>query len=265
MTNQAIALRTNNDTSLDAVSLLSAVAAYIALGFNIPATMGLLSFLHGKEGTITTDRRPEWVGSLERVYLVTIDWPKGRVTEEGREMKLGKWLRKGGKCSPEQIKQFETREELTYNWRISTDIEDVLGMSHNRAWTSCMRPGEDYAEGPLAEWEAGAAVVLYYRPGADQPCGRELLRPVAWSTEISEDVWEPSPGIVRSQAIYGNGCSIPHSEISKEIYIERGVMSGHCCWCEGGYDDVAQDDCPEDEDKPDTRKRLKEAFKNVMV
>jgi hypothetical protein len=97
-------------------------------------------------------------------------------TSSARTYRMGKWLRKQG-ASAELVKEFETREPVEWRWRVSADPIDVLTMSHNRPWKSCMRPGGRYQYGPLTDMAAGSAVLFFYRPGSDKPVGRMILRP----------------------------------------------------------------------------------------
>lgn len=116
------------------------------------------------------------VAEEEKGVRPVIDWSDGYVTLGKRKMKLGKWLRKW-KASKELLKAFETRELPAWKWRISTHPVDVLTMSFNRPWVSCMRPGGAAELGPLTDMAAGTSVMFFHRPGAKVPCGRTLLRP----------------------------------------------------------------------------------------
>jgi hypothetical protein len=159
-----------------------------------------LWYLHGLEGELVAAEGPKNKYGLERdldlkigsdnynalLGIVVaeeekgvrpeIDWSDGYVTLGKRKMKLGKWLRKW-KASKELLKAFETRELPVWKWRISTHPFDVLTMSFNRPWVSCMRPGGAAELGPLTDMAAGTAVMFFHRPGAKVPCGRTLLRP----------------------------------------------------------------------------------------
>jgi len=124
------------------------------------------------------------------------DWAKGNFTlekvYEGRPdqkqtFKIGKWLEKyiATKAFTEQ-QIIQMRDDLKrrakdnwMTWRISAHPYDVLTMSYNRPWSSCMRPGSDYPwqYGILTDLAAGSAIMFFYRPGADQPAGRLILRP----------------------------------------------------------------------------------------
>jgi hypothetical protein len=101
---------------------------------------------------------------------------RGEKQAKLRKLKIGKFLRKVG-AQPHHIKEFETRDPGVWHWRISAHPFDVLTMSFNRPWTSCMRPGGVAELGPLTDMAAGSAVMFFYRPGADKACGRVILRP----------------------------------------------------------------------------------------
>jgi hypothetical protein len=155
-----------------------------------------------------TKRAIEKAGHITEVQYGNYDWGAGTIVEtrtnyrektdgpwaewvvsstKTRTLKLGKWLRKFG-ASEELRHAFETRDMPLWNWKISADPLDVLTMSFRRPWTSCMRPPDfdqdTYKEageaqyGPLTDMAAGAAILFWYRPGASQPCGRVVLRPV---------------------------------------------------------------------------------------
>jgi hypothetical protein len=136
-------------------------------------------------------RRTSWGG--------VTDWQKGNFTirkkyearpEVTQTLKLGRWLeryieQKGNKLSKQYV--IRMRDELKQRgkgawmrWRISTHPYDILTMSYNRPWSSCMRPGSghDWEYGILTDLAAGSAIMFFYRPNADQPAGRITLRPV---------------------------------------------------------------------------------------
>ena len=131
-----------------------------------------LEKLHKRHPEADFHRSVRWGDGLmiERSFI-------GR-DERKREVKLGKWLRKQG-ASTDLLHAFETRDMPVWHWKISAHPFDVLTMSHNRPWTSCMRPGGAAEFGPLTDMAAGSAVMFFYRPGADKPCGRRMLRPLA--------------------------------------------------------------------------------------
>jgi len=155
------------------------------------------------------------------VVEIVMDWFTG-VAEENifssektktRKVKLGRWLRKQG-ASKELMHTFETRGPDKWHWRISAHPIDVLTMSHNRPWVSCMRPGGVYEFGPLTDMAAGAAVLFFYRPKADQPCGRMILRPAVENFEMS---------ILGGQTVYGIGPDIKYTPLTKIIEEASGV------------------------------------------
>jgi hypothetical protein len=187
------------------------------------AGLRCLWFLHGARGEIVAEGKgqpnePRLADELEQIRLrethfdakanatihVTVDWLGGTATEmlygprvppKPRVTKLGKWLKKKG-ASPELLHAFETRDLPAWKWEISCHPFDVLTMSHQRPWTSCMRPGGVHELGPLTDMAAGTAVLFFRRPGAAQPCGRTLLRPVDM---------DGIPAVVGAEEIYGCG------------------------------------------------------------
>ena len=129
-------------------------------------------------------------GWFEVSYLYAGKPPKRR------RFKLGKLLRELG-YKPDLIKAFETRQLPVWLWKISTHPFDVLTMSYNRPWTSCMRPEGAAELGPLTDMAACSAIMFFYRPGADAPCGRRVLRPLA--------IYSEAIGIADGGQTYGNG------------------------------------------------------------
>jgi len=179
-------------------------------------SVGCLDFLHGKSGTVNNQAKPGWVIDLERFQNLKINYQEGKVVlPDGCIMKFGKWLRKNKMGF--ELQEFEKRQQLRFIWRISTTPSDILGMSYDRVWTSCMRPDGEYKCGPLSDCQAGSAIILFFRPGADKPCGREILRPA---------VRDGKPVIIRGGTIYGNGTKIDAKEITTEIEIVSSVELG---------------------------------------
>jgi len=207
--------------------------------------LGCLDFLNGKSGrTRLDDEGPAWLGELVDVVVdnhkeqvsLRPSWAEGYMTtifdgRPKRREKLGKWLRKNG-ATPEWLHEFETRE-VDVRWEITTDPAEVLGMSFDRAWTSCMRPGGAYERGPLWDLMAGSALVLFFRPGADKPCGREILRPA-----VDKD---GSPLIVRGGIIYGMGTSVPSENLTDEMPVRFGYDVPHDTLLFGREEDVYLD------------------------
>jgi hypothetical protein len=191
-----------------------------------------LWYLHGCEGTIQAPPEPPhqsvsaWLHKLEEDekarlmeksraawfdIIVHADWNAGVVRElyfadessrvahtptKVRETKLGKWLKRVGAPS-DVLRDFETRAMPGWQWKISTHPFDVLTMSFNRPWTSCMAPGGAAELGPLTDMAAGSAIMFFYRPGAAKPCGRRILRPVS--------IYEEDFGIADGGRTYGSG------------------------------------------------------------
>ena len=153
-------------------------------------------------------------GALKRKFggdesRVEINWSEGRVLDRVkrpdtdqfvtvRTLKLGKWLRKQ-KASKELLHAFETRQLLELGWKISTHPFDVLTMSFNRPWSSCMRPGSDYdyQYGLLTDMAAGSAILFFYEPNNTTPAGRLTLRP-----GLDPD---GNPCMFSSRTVYGWG------------------------------------------------------------
>jgi hypothetical protein len=202
------------DELLDEVSCQSGIEKRWledAAGLVIDGFAGIqcLWFLHGLSGTVEgfasmEPDEPRFQSSLNRILrraavkatkkapqavIVRYSprWAEGLVIEyrangetgelRERTMKLGRFLKKHD-ASDELLHAFETREMPVWEWFISAHPIDVLTMSHGRAWTSCMRPGEAYQFGPLTDMAAGSALLFFKRPGADKPCGRVVLRPI---------------------------------------------------------------------------------------
>ena len=105
-------------------------------------------------------------------------------------VKLGGWLEKWitehkGSFTKEHVQDLrasmKTRQKQRkgFEWKISAHPYDVLTMSFNRPWKSCMRPDSkyDYQYGILSDLAAGSAMLFFYHPGADVPTGRLILRP----------------------------------------------------------------------------------------
>ena len=168
--------------------------------------------------------------TLDRIEVDDIDWAGGKITltryylhpkyPKTTTQKLGKLLRRIAKTSqsPERfagyIKEFETRDLPTWHWRISTHPFDVLTMSFNQPWTSCMRPGGVAELGPLTDMAAGSAIMFFYRSGADKACGRLVLRPC-----VGDGVW-----IASGKNIYGCG---PDHVAAETLTTELAQASGY--------------------------------------
>jgi hypothetical protein len=168
-----------------------------------------------------------WVKKYKTEDLrLNIDWYAGRLAVLARppgkiqydvvaSVKLGKILRKN-KASAALMKAFETRELPSWEWRVSCHPYDVLTMSFRRPWTSCMRPPDpegqgssrapgEYQYGPLTDMAAGAAVLFFYRPGADVPSGRVILRPALLPQMDEYGNSITAPGVVYGKVVYGSG------------------------------------------------------------
>lgn len=216
----------NNMNNMEKIwGVLGSIGAAYRPAATIMLSLGCLDFLHRKSGAIKGDSIvPEW---LNRFSFDQVNWSEGTVKIKGRVMKLGKWLRKQGAFQNE-IHEFETRKGLEFVWKITTSPEEVLSMSYDRAWTSCMRPGGAFEYGPLWDCEAGSALILFYRPGASQPCGREILRP---AIRKEKDKW--TPRIVRGGRIYGTGTNVPGKTITEEMEVGESSPKDHLYGIQG--------------------------------
>jgi hypothetical protein len=179
--------------------------------------------------------------TLDKIVIEDIDWGGGKITmtryfihpkkPKTQTQKLGKILNKIAKSSRSlknfspYIKEFETRELPHWEWRISAHPLDVLTMSFRRPWTSCMRPpdpekgdpeGGEAQYGPLTDMAAGSAVMFFYRPGANVPCGRLILRPAL--------DYQNDPMIYSGKRIYGCGPNnIDPEQIERMLEDSTGV------------------------------------------
>jgi hypothetical protein len=227
-----------------------------AVGLVLRGVAGLkcLWFLHGLEGqikiehagaTVTPDR--PWVSSLVQAWLSDvgaakgrysfsawhIDWREGSLgytrtdnktgVSKGVNVKLGKVLKEAG-ATKEQLKEFETRikpAQTHWVWKISAHPFDVLTMSFGRSWTSCMRPGGPAQFGPLTDMAAGSACLFWYRPGADEPCGRTILRPFVEFDPKQSPEYRPCVNI--APTVKGAG---PRGEERRDIeqHIRRALV-----------------------------------------
>jgi hypothetical protein len=166
-----------------------------------------------------------------------IDWQKGNFTlEKGykdrppvtQTYKIGRWLERFIKYmegSLPERKVHQMRYELKHRakdnqmtWRISAHPYDILTMSYNRPWSSCMRPHSDYKwqYGILSDLAAGSAIMFFYRHGADQPAGRIILRPAL--TPKGEKA------IYSGRTVYGSGPKpLPANQIERMLLDARSV------------------------------------------
>jgi len=209
-----------------------------AAGLVLRGLAGLkcLWFLHGLKGRVENTRpqmevspSPAWFGPMLYDWVaakratgrfeagrwgtewlegkaIFLDWsdPKTGKVKPRVEERIGKILRESH-ATKEQMKEFETRikpPQTHWNWRISAHPYDVLTMSFDRSWTSCMRPGGEAPLGPLTDMAAGAACIFWYRPGADQPCGRTILRP---SVDINTGSNKYQPEVNIAPSVKGAG------------------------------------------------------------
>jgi len=215
---------------------LVSVAGRLVNGF---AGLQCLWYLHGLEGKLELedDYYPEWVPSITLFLkeelakdpdevrrgivavvnygLDYVNWQKGTVEvlkryqdreSQRQTVKLGKWLERyimaqgiGKQEALTMRYDLKNRAKDKMRWAVSAHPYDVLTMSFNRPWSSCMRPGSDYdwQYGILTDLAAGSAMMFFYCPGADTPCGRLTLRPAL--DENGQKV------IVSGRTIYGVG------------------------------------------------------------
>lgn len=275
-------------TLLDEVSCATGVPAawlqkYAKLVLDGLAGCQCLWYLHGMSGQITLDKyqEPHELKKLEDAEVVRLvkkgrksgytpfaifvhaNWQTG-VTQEVyydngeawerqaptkvREMKLGKWLERVG-ASSDLCHAFATRQLPIWNWKISAHPFDVLTMSHNRPWTSCMRPGGAAERGPLTDMAAGSAIMFFYRPGAAKPCGRMVLRP---------GLSGPDPIVLSGKTIYGSGpVRIKEDQLNSMISSESLPVVYELPICQLGmdydaltrfiYSDVEREYCEQDQ------------------
>ena len=195
---------------------------------------------------------------------VMVNWAEGRVLDMVvmlgerefkvvRALKLGKWLRKHG-ASPELLHAFETRELPSWEWEISCNPYDILTMSHERPWTSCMRPGGEYQYGPLTDMAAGSALMFFYRPGATKPCGRRVLRPAASPDGVMV-------GILDGGRTYGCGPKLSAEQISEMLAPYNAIPIYRHGLCPYGrksyaltryiYSDIDHQECSQEDAKYD--------------
>jgi len=179
---------------------------------------------------------------------------------KSRTYRLGKLLKKAGATST-LLRKFETRE-VQLNWQITADPMEVASMSYGRSWVSCMRPGHEYERGPISDVLAGSALVLFYRPGADKPCGRIVLRPSA----VPE---EGKPVIVLACRGYGTVAALSEEALEDAILAQTGlevVVEQRKLFDEDGpyrgvYDDCRRTEVPVDpDDVPELTEALRETW-----
>lgn len=207
-------------------------------------TVGCLGFLDGLSGTYQDgrDNTPDWVYGLIEQYTrehlpkiegcswvgTDLNWSEGRVNfkllvdglpfteKKSRPMKLSKVFRATG-ITEEQFREFETRELRNWGWKVSANPADIITMSYDRPWTSCMRPKGSYEDGIFSDVRAGSALLFWFRPGASQPCGRQILRPIVIGQE---------PRIHVSFTVYGNGPSPSLDELEVLLGTKNLLVSG---------------------------------------
>lgn len=189
------------------------------------------------------------LGSLPLGLVEDLDVAAGKLVAskqgKSRTYRLGKLLKQAGATST-LLRKFETRQ-VALDWEITSDPMEVASMSYGRAWVSCMAPGGAYKRGPISDVRAGSALILFFRPGADEPCGREVIRP-------SARVTKGKPRIIRSGVTYGTAAVLSDEEISAAIEQQTGlavkVVTGELSSTDGPYfgvyDDAARSDAPVD-------------------
>lgn len=154
------------------------------------------------------EAQPYWsLGYVDFFYYRTADEYNSRTPTRTRREKVGRLLKKLPELSSmvrsELLHEFETRELPSWDWKITTHPFDILTMSFGRPWekTSCMRPGGVAEFGPLTDMAAGSACLFFYRPGADSPAGRTILRPILRKVEGGG----LQPAIASGRTVYGAG------------------------------------------------------------
>ncbi len=158
---------------------------------------------------------------------------KGVITINGKRIKLTRLIKDDKELMKEYSLYIDKRAKMVC--KITSNPIEVLNMSYNRAWTSCMRPDSTYYRGPKTDFIAGSALLLFFRKGSDLPCGREILRPA---------IIEDNPVIYRSVRIYGNGPLISNEFLSEKLGCEvvrtiPGVLTDNVL-LDGCYDDNEQ-------------------------
>lgn len=197
------------------------------------AGLGCLWFLHGANGEVQgVIKTPEWVNPVlshlftlirdseesrgaDRVFVHETNWLKGTVTFEKRYKKrkptrqtfrIGKYIDKYAAAhNRTERERLAMHHDLkwrskadVYEWKISCHPYDVLTMSFDRSWPSCMKPGGLFEHGPLTDMASGSAIIWFTKPGADAPCGRFILRPFV-------DHFSDTPAIASGGRLYGEG------------------------------------------------------------
>lgn len=238
-------------------------------------SVGCLGFLHGKKGVSRGGEDcPPWMlwtweawcvdrGIKIPYDQVSVEWSNGTISwpENGRtrQMKLGKWLRKA-KAGEKKIKKFETRLMSEWHWQISADPWDILTMSHNRAWTSCMRPDGAYENGLFSDMRGGSAILFWFRPGASQPCGREILRPAVDNNGKNL--------IIRGGTLYGSGPQVGDEELSSICGVEVCAVELErlTSLCRDVYCDSTRRGCYQtDEELVAAEERLLYGWRNYLL
>ena len=200
------------------------------------AGLGCLWFLHGARGQVKgATKTPRWLGPIANfisqsilqdpeeqrrgivgAYVNEENWSKGTITfEKGyksrkpvvQNFKVGRFidgfaeylgLSDADRKGMHHDLKWRSKAEL-YDFVVSCSPYDVLTMSHGRAWPSCMKPGGLFEYGPLTDMAAGSAIVWFYRPEADEPCGRIILRP------FLDEATGYEPAIATGGRLYGSG------------------------------------------------------------
>lgn len=143
-----------------------------------------------------------------------------------------------------------------WEWYVSAHPFDVLTMSFDRSWTSCMRPpGKDRDAGeaqfgPLTDMAAGSAVFFIRAKGSMQPCGRVILRPAIGYLD--------KPTVLFGGKKYGCGPDdfanvdfveellepflqgVELQEEPLEWFASRGQAMGRNIWDDVGHGEVSQ-------------------------
>jgi hypothetical protein len=199
--------------------------------------LGCLWFLHGAQGQVKGEEEsPRWFHSIINyihaelledpteqqrgivsAYVHNENWAKGNATFEKKyksrkpvlqTIKIGKHidafaeqhqLSEADRKAMHHDLKWRSKADV-YDFVVSCDPYDVLTMSHGRAWPSCMKPGGLFEYGPLTDMAAGSALIWFFRPGADAPSGRVILRP------FLDDAFDPPlPAIATGGRLYGSG------------------------------------------------------------
>lgn len=179
----------------------------------------IINFIHD---IILSDPQEKKKG-IKATWVHEENWPKGTVAfekeykdrkEQVQNYKVGKFIDEFAELSA--IDAQKMHHELkwrsksgVYKWEVSCHPYDVLTMSYNRPWPSCMQPDHMFEFGPLTDMAAGSAILWFYNPGASAPTGRLVLRP--YLTKKGD------PMIASGGRLYGSGANIDSDALNEML------------------------------------------------